>query len=77
MPVVPTFALPTDDTATSDTDEVEVATVNDDDEKTDGFPMASKIPTETDGAASSNEVNVATVDGETDSLLLAPTLAPQ
>ena len=62
MPVVPKFSLPTDHTATSD--EVGFATIDDDDEKTNGFLMASTFATETDGAAGSNEVNVATADDE-------------
>ena len=53
MPLVPTFAPATDDTAARD--EMDVATV-DDDGKTDGFPLAPTITTEIDDAAGSDEV---------------------
>ena len=71
MPLVPTYAPATNDTAAKD--EVDVSTL-DDEEKADGFPLAPTFATETDDAAS-DEVNGATVDGETDNLLLAPTFA--
>ena len=73
MPLVPTFAPATNDTAASD--EVDVPTV-DDEEKADGFPLAPTFATETDDATS-DEVNGATIDGETDNLLLALTFAPE
>ena len=73
MPLVPTFAPATNDTAASD--EVDVPTV-DDEEKADGFPLVPTFATETDDATS-DEVNGATIDGETDNLLLAPTFAPE
>ena len=52
MPLGPTFAPATDDTAASD--EVDIAT--DDDGKRDGFPLAPTFATEKDGAAGSDEV---------------------
>ena len=73
MPLVPTFAPATNDTAASD--EVDVPTV-DDEEKADGFPLAPTFATETDDATS-DDVNGATINGETDNLLLAPTFAPE
>ena len=73
MPLVPTYAPATNDTAARD--EVDIS-ILDDEEKADGFPLAPTFATETDDATS-DEVNGATIDGETDNLLLAPTFAPE
>ena len=73
MPLVPTYAPATNDTAARD--EVDVSTL-DDEEKADGFPLAPTFTTETDDATS-DDVNGATINGETDNLLLAPTFAPE
>ena len=74
MPLVPTFAPTTDDTAGND--ELKVTTVHD--EKTDGLPLAPTFAPETNDAAGTDEVNAPTGgDEETDGLLLKPTFEPE